>query len=245
MWLFAVDFGDVLTVSDCEASRRFRERRGPDGHCAITWTWGVHLHTPAALARRIFPFPQPSIRIPPGTRSRPIRPPSPGGELSVGRQRRLRNRGQLVRSTRFLVESHFTPTGAIRVPPSQPSQAPFVAPEGESSRVIAVGNHCRSVPPALQHAVAFEPARAVAPRIAQSNTFHHFAINNWDTTPGSELRHEPPGDAIIRNTPGQSRPTRYVVNVARGGRNKSRAPRLTPPSELTLQSGWIVLPAKT
>ena len=213
LWLFAVDVGDGLTDSDCEAISRFRRlgrgllvtRDHMDLGSSICGLVGVgkahHFHTrnvdPILDNRRIDdPF---STNI-----SWPNYHSGANGDYQIV---------QPVLPLHPVLTDPDAPEGHLQFLPTHPHEGAIAAPEGEHARVIARGKSQISGRE-FNLAVAFEASSGSGRAIAQS-TFHHFADYNWDTSSGCpSFVDEPPGDSLAKTPAAVASTHRYVLNVA-------------------------------
>lgn len=226
LWLFAVDTGDGLTPTDCQAIGRFRERGGGllvtrdhmdlgSSVCTLGGVGAAHFfHTKN-------PDPDPSRHQVDDTITNYILWPNYHSGANGDFQRI-----EPCLPLHPVLTDPDSPDGAIRFLPSHPHEGAVGKPEHDASaRVIATGRSKVSGR-SFNLAVAFEPSSGLGPAIAAS-TFHHFADYNWDPSRGSpSFVSEAPGDQLARSPEAQRSIHRYVTNLAvwlAGSRNT--APR--------------------
>jgi len=213
MWLFAVDVGNGLTPTDCDAIARFREKGGGllvtrdhmDLGSSICGLAGVgaahHFHTrnvdPDALKEADDPYTTnilwPNFHSGANGDYQEIHAVAPIHPVLIDLQ---------------------SPTGALRFLPSHPHEGDVSAPRHSAARVISTGTS-KVTGRSFNVAVAFEPNSDEGPAIAESS-FHHFADYNWDPDRGCpSFVEERPGNGMARDPRALIDTHRYVLNVAR------------------------------
>jgi hypothetical protein len=212
VWLFAVDVGNGLTPSDCDAIARFRENGGgllvTRDHmdlgasiCAIAGVGAAHhFHT-----RNVDPDAPQEVDDPYTTNI--LWPNFHSGangdfqtiEVKAPAHPVLKNPG--------------SPTGLIRYLPAHPHEGAVSAPAGANARVIATGKS-KTTGRQFNLAVAFESENGMGRAIAPS-TFHHFTDYNWNPALGApSFVTEPVGDGLSRNPVALADVHRYARNIA-------------------------------
>ncbi|MEJ0050006.1 MAG: hypothetical protein WDN02_02130 [Methylovirgula sp.] len=213
LWLFAVDIGDGLTESDCEAISRFRRQgRGllvtrdhMDLGSSICGLAGVgkahHFHS-----RNVDPVVE-NCRIddPYSTNiSWPNYHSGANGDFQIV---------EPVLPLHPVLTDSESSDGYVQFLPTHPHEGAIAAPDDEDARVIARGKSQISGR-VFNLAVAFEASNRSGRAIAQS-TFHHFADYNWDTSSGCpSFVDEPPGDSLARTPTAVASTHRYMLNAA-------------------------------
>ncbi len=222
LWLFAVDTGDGLTPSDCEAITEFRRQGGGlfvtrdhmDLGSSICTLGGIgaahHFHTKNLDPRE-------SNRARDDTFNLDISWPNYHSGANGDYQE-----VQAVGPVHPAIADPSSPTGALRYLPSHPHEGSVSAPEGDASARVILEGLSKTSGAAFNIAVAFERSKEGGRAIAHS-TFHHFADFNWDPANGSpSFVTEVSGDGIVRNPAALESTHRYVSNVgfwlgSRGG----------------------------
>ena len=220
LWLFAVDVGDGLSVSDCQGITRFRQRGGGILTTRDHQDLGSSLCTLGGVGRAHFFH----TRHQDPDKSRHVRDDQ-GMETISWPNYHSGSNGDYQRVTPVepvheLLMNPSKASGAIEYFPAHPHEGGVGVPEGEQhARVIATGVSQVSHRP-FNLIVAFESAvdrhgnklgRAVA-----ESSFHHLVDYNWDTDQGCpSFLLEPPGDQIKREPEKLSDIKAYVENVAR------------------------------
>lgn len=213
LWLFAVDVGDGLTPTDCEAISRFRASGGGmmvtrdhmDLGSSVCTLGGVgeahHFHSknpePDA-ARRVRDDEETQYISWPNYRSG-----ANGDYQSI----------QVVEPIHPVLVDPASPTGALRYLPAHPHEGAVMAPDAADARVVATGCS-QTTGRGFNLAVAFERGEHGGRAIAQS-TFHHFADYNWDLNSGCPtFVSEIPGDGMAVEPQALADTHRYVLNLA-------------------------------
>jgi hypothetical protein len=213
LWLFAVDAGDGLTPSDCEAISRFRRAGGAlmltrdhmdlgSSICTLGGVGAAHFfHT-----RNQHPDPATHVRDDPYATaiSWPNFHSGANGDYQEISP---------VLPIHPVLRDPASPTGAIRHLPAHPHEGGVRAPQGTDARVIATGRS-KATGHKFNIAVAFDGGLEGGPAMAQS-TFHHFADYNWDVRAGSpSFVTEDPGYGLINNPQAMADTRRYILNLA-------------------------------
>jgi hypothetical protein len=219
LWLFAVDAGDGLSVKDCEAVTRFRQRGGGilatrdhqdlgSSICNIGGIGAAHFfhshHVDPDESRRA-PDDQdtPSISWP---------------NYHSGRNGDYQ-RVTAVEPVHELLRNSSSPSGLLEFFPAHPHEGGVGVPQAERhARVIATGVSQATGRP-FNLVVAFESGQDkhgnnLGRGVAESS-FHHFVDYNWDVErgcPSGVL--EQPGDGIKREQKKLADVKTYVRNLA-------------------------------
>jgi hypothetical protein len=225
LWLFAVDAGDGLTVADCQAITRFRQRGGGILTTRDHQDLGSSLCTLGGVGRAHFFH---SRHLDPDE-SRHTRDDQDTQAISWPNYH-SGNNGDYQRITAvepihdLLVNSN-TKAGVIEYFPAHPHEGSVGVPEGEKhARVIARGISQVTHRP-FNLVVAFESmtddhgnrlGRAIA-----DSSFHHLVDYNWDISKGCpSFLVEPPGDQVQREPEKLNDVKAFVSNVAKWLTNK-------------------------
>ena len=218
LWLFAVDTGDGLTVTDCQGITRFRQRGGGILTTRDHQDLGTSLCTLGGIGRAHFfhskhPEPDPSRHVPDDPYTTSISWPNYHSGANGDYQNvKLELPHELMRNPA-------RPAGAIEFFPAHPHEGAVGVPEDEEhARVIATGRSQTTGRP-FNLVVAFESSNddhgnKLGRGIAESS-FHHFADYNWNTDMGCpSFVAEPPGDGYKRNPSALDDIKTYVGNAA-------------------------------
>jgi len=212
LWLFAVDVGNGLTPSDCDAIARFRENGGGllvtrdhmDLGVSICGIAGVgaahHFHT-----RNVDPDAPKEVDDPYTTKILwPNFHSGANGDFQII---------DVKAPAHPVLANSGSPTGFIRYLPSHPHEGAVSAPAGQNARVIATGRS-KVTGRLFNLAVAFESENGMGRAITPS-TFHHFADYNWNPALGApSFVTEPVGDGLGRDPIAQADVRRYARNIA-------------------------------
>lgn len=217
LWLFAIDTGNGLTVTDCEGITRFRQRGGGILATRDHQDLGVSLCTLGGIGRAHFfhskhPEPDPSRHVSDDTVTTSISWPNYHSGAN-GDYQKIK-----VELPHKLMRNPAHPVGVIEFFPSHPHEGAVGVPEAEEhARVIATGQSKTTGRP-FNLVVAFESSNddhgnKLGRGIAESS-FHHFADYNWDTEMGCpSFVTEPPGDGYKRNPQALYDIKTYVLNA--------------------------------
>jgi hypothetical protein len=218
LWLFAVDQGDGLSVSDCEGITRFRQRGGGILTTRDHQDLGSSLCTLGGVGRAHFfhsrhPEPDESRHVRDDQNTKNISWPNYHSG-SNGDYQRI----SAVKPIHELLKSTNNNSGVIEYFPAHPHEGAVGVSEGEEyANVIAIGTS-QVTGRSFNLIVAFERAHDrhgnVLGRAIAESSFHHFVDYNWDTTKGcpSFLR-ETPGDQIKREPEKLNDIKAYVRNA--------------------------------
>lgn len=218
LWLFAIDLGDGLTVTDCEGITRFRQRGGGILATRDHQDLGTSLCTLGGIGRAHFfhsknQEPDPSRHMPDDPYTTSISWPNyhsgANGDYQV----------ITAQSAHELLRNPASPAGVLEFFPAHPHEGAVGVPAGESdAQVIATGQSQVTGRP-FNLVVAFESStdkhgNTLGRGIAESS-FHHLADYNWDTDQGCpSFLIEPPGDGYKRNPQALEDIKTYVSNAA-------------------------------
>jgi hypothetical protein len=219
LWLFAIDTGDGLTVADCEAITRFRQRGGGILATRDHEDLGTSLCTLGGIGRAHFfhskhPEPDVSRHVPDDPYTTSISWPNYHSGANGDYQVIIAEPGH------ELMRDPASPSGVIRFFPAHPHEGAVGVPEDEEhAEVIATGQSKTTGRP-FNLIVAFESANdshgnKLGRGIAESS-FHHLADYNWDPDMGCpSFVAEPPGDGYKRNPQALEDIKTYVGNAAK------------------------------
>jgi hypothetical protein len=219
LWLFAIDMGDGLTVTDCQGITRFRQRGGGIMATRDHQDLGTSLCTLGGIGRAHFfhsknPEPDASRHVPDDPFTTSISWPNYHSGANGDYQKIT------VEGSHELIRNPASPTGIIEFFPAHPHEGAVGVPEGEDqAHVIATGKSQITDRP-FNLVVAFESAvddhgNKLGRGIAESS-FHHFVDYNWNTDMGCpSFLVEPPGDGYKRNPQALQDIKTYVGNAAR------------------------------
>jgi hypothetical protein len=219
LWLFAVDQGDGLTVSDCEGITRFRQRGGGIVTARDHQDLGSSLCTIGGIGRAHY-FHTKHLE-PDDTRH--VRDDQDTKNISWPNYHSGSNGDYqtiaAVKPVHALLVSPNKDAGVIEYFPAHPHEGAVGVPAGEkNAAVIATGTSKVSGRP-FNLVVAFERARDdhgnMLGRAVAESSFHHFVDYNWDTSKGCpSFLEEPPGDQIKREPEKLDDVKTYVGNLA-------------------------------
>ena len=218
LWLFAIDNGDGLSVSDCQGITRFRQRGGGIMATRDHQDLGISLCTLGGIGRAHFfhsKHPEPDA-------DRHHRDDKVTTSISWPNYHSGANGDYQTIAVPFpheLLRRNASADDLIQFFPAHPHEGAVGVPEGEEhARVIAAGESKVTGRP-FNLVVAFENSRdehgnALGRGIAESS-FHHFVDYNWDTNMGCpSFLEEPPGDGYKRNPQALEDIKTYVRNAA-------------------------------
>lgn len=219
LWLFAIDQGDGLTVTDCRGITRFRQRGGGIMATRDHQDLGTSLCTLGGIGRAHFfhskhQEPDESRHVADDPYTTSISWPNYHSGANGDYQKIT------VAAEHELMRNPASPGGLIEFFPAHPHEGAVGVPEGEEqARVIATGKS-EVTGRTFNLVVAFESSddnhgNQLGRGIAQSS-FHHFVDYNWDTDMGCpSFLEEPPGDGYKRNPQALQDIKSYVGNAAR------------------------------
>jgi hypothetical protein len=219
LWLFAVDAGDGLTVSDCQGITRFRQRGGGILSTRDHQDLGSSLCTLGGVGRAHFfhsknQDPDETRHARDDQETKDISWPNyhSGSNGDYQGVTPVEPMHELLRRASSL-------SGRVEYFPAHPHEGGVGVPEGESqARVIATGVSQVTKRP-FNLVVAFEKERDahghLLGRAVAESSFHHFVDYNWDTSTGCpNFVAEPPGDQISREPERLEDVKTYVRNLA-------------------------------
>jgi len=219
LWLFAIDMGDGLTVTDCQGITRFRQRGGGIMATRDHQDLGTSLCTLGGIGRAHFfhsknPEPDASRHVPDDPFTTSISWPNYHSGANGDYQKIT------AAVSHELMRNPGSPNGVIEFFPAHPHEGAVGVPDGdEEAHVIATGKSETTGRP-FNLVVAFESSvddhgKQLGRGIAESS-FHHFVDYNWDTEMGCpSFLTEPPGDGYKRNPQALQDIKTYVANAAR------------------------------
>lgn len=219
LWLFAIDQGDGLTVTDCRGITRFRQRGGGIMATRDHQDLGTSLCTLGGIGRAHFfhskhQEPDESRHVADDPYTTSISWPNYHSGANGDYQKIT------VAAEHELMRNPASPGGLIEFFPAHPHEGAVGVPEGEEqARVIATGKS-EVTGRTFNLVVAFESSddnhgNQLGRGIAQSS-FHHFVDYNWDTDMGCpSFLEESPGDGYKRNPQALQDIKSYVGNAAR------------------------------
>jgi hypothetical protein len=219
LWLFAIDMGDGLTVTDCQGITRFRQRGGGIMATRDHENLGTSLCTLGGIGRAHFfhsknPEPDASRHVPDDPFNTSISWPNYHSGANGDYQKIA------VAESHELMRNPAPAHGVIEFFPAHPHEGAVGVPEREAhAHVIATGKSEVTGRP-FNLVVAFESSvdnhgYQLGRGIAESS-FHHFVDYNWDTEMGCpSFLTEPPGDGYKRNPQALQDIKTYVGNAAR------------------------------
>lgn len=219
LWLFAIDLGDGLTVTDCQGITRFRQRGGGIMATRDHENLGTSLCTLGGIGHAHFfhsknPEPDASRHVPDDTFNTTISWPNYHSGANGDYQKITAD------ESHELMRNPASPQGVIEFFPAHPHEGAVGVPEGErNAHVIATGKSELTGRP-FNLVVAFESSvdnhgNQLGRGIAESS-FHHFVDYNWDTEMGCpSFLTEAPGNGYKRNPQVLQDIKTYVGNAAR------------------------------
>ena len=219
LWLFAVDTGNGLSVSDCQGITRFRQRGGGILATRDHQDLGSSLCTLGGVGAAHFfhskqQEPDPKRHERDDQDNRDITWPNYHSGANGNYQSIV-----AVEPVHEIMRSQTNVSGVIEYFPAHPHEGVVGVPTGETSaRVVATGKSLTSTN-SFNLIVAFERSddrhgNTLGRAIAESS-FHHLVDYNWDTSKGCpSFLTEPPGHQI-ENDPAKLNDIKtYVRNVA-------------------------------
>jgi len=220
LWLFAVDSGNGLTVTDCQGITRFRQRGGGILTMRDHQDLGSSLCTLGGVGRAHFFH----TKHPEPDESRHTRDDQDAPHISWPNYHSGSNgdyqRISAVKPVHELLLNPKNDSGMVEYFPAHPHEGAVGVPEGENhAHVIATGTSKVTDRP-FNLVVAFESARDahgnMLGRAIAESSFHHFVDYNWDISSGCPtFLAEPPGEQIRRTPERLADIKTYVSNAAR------------------------------
>jgi hypothetical protein len=219
LWLFAIDLGEGLTVSDCEGITRFRQRGGGILATRDHQDLGSSLCTLGGIGRAHYfhskyQEPDPARQIPDDPYTTSISWPNyhsgANGDYQV----------ITAQSAHELLRNPASPAGVVEFFPAHPHEGAVGVPADEKHAEVVATGQSKVTGRVFNLVVAFESAldnhgNRLGRGIAESS-FHHFVDYNWNTDLGCpSFLVEPPGDGYKRNPQALNDIKTYVSNAAR------------------------------
>jgi hypothetical protein len=216
LWLFAVDVGNGLTSTDCEAITKFRQRGGGilatrdhndlgSSLCTLGGVGAAHYFH----SKHQDPDPERNARDDQDTKSIDY-PNYHSGSNGDYQKINVVGAHELFRRSDGSLIEYF---------PSHPHEGGVGAPKDSTASVVATGTSKVSGRP-FNLVVAFERGRDShgneCGRAIAESSFHHLVDYNWNTDMGCPtFLEEPPGDGYKKNPAALDDIKRYVENAAR------------------------------
>jgi hypothetical protein len=219
LWLFAVDAGDGLSLSDCEGITRFRQRGGGIMATRDHQDLGSSLCTIGGVGRaHHFHTKQPEP-----DESRHERDDQDNKDISWPNYHSGSNgdyqKVTVVEPVHEIMRSSTNKSGLIEFFPAHPHEGAVGVPADEkSARVVATGLSKVTQRPfnlivSLEHSDD-QHGNKLGRAVAESS-FHHFVDYNWDTRMGCpSFLTEPPGHEIEHDPAKLDDIKTYVRNLA-------------------------------
>ncbi|MGH9970212.1 MAG: hypothetical protein ACREBG_20785 [Pyrinomonadaceae bacterium] len=219
LWVFAVDTGDGLSLTDCQGITRFRQRGGGILATRDHQDLGSSLCTLGGVGRAHFfhskqQEPDASRHVPDDQDNKDISWPNYHSGSNGDYQKVTP-----AESTHELLRNPQSPSGRIEYFPAHPHEGAVGVPEGEEhARVVATGVSQVTKRP-FNLMVAFDRAEDrhgnTLGRAVAESSFHHFVDYNWDVDMGCpSFLIEPPGNQIKREPEKLEDVKTYVRNLA-------------------------------
>jgi len=219
LWLFAVDTGDGLSVSDCEGITRFRQRGGGIMATRDHQDLGLSLCTLGGVGRAHFfhskqQEPDTGRQAPDDQANKDISWPNYHSGAN-GNYQHL----SLVHPVHKIMRNDVNPSGVIEYFPAHPHEGAVGVPDKESAARVVATSVSQTTERPFNLVVAFERSvdrhgNNLGRAVAQSS-FHHFVDYNWDTSMGCPtFLTEAPGDQIKREPEKLEDMRAYVRNLA-------------------------------
>jgi len=217
LWLFAIDLGNGLSVSDCQGITRFRQRGGGILATRDHEDLGTSLCTLGGIGRAHYfhsknPEPDESRRVVDDTFTTSISWPNYHSGANGDYQTiKVEASHELLRKADGSMINFF---------PAHPHEGAIGKPEGEANAQVIATGKSETTGRQFNLVVAFESERddhgnQLGRGIAQSS-FHHFVDYNWNTDMGCpSFLEESPGDGYKRNPHALRDIKTYVANAAR------------------------------
>jgi hypothetical protein len=208
LWLFAVDAGDGLTVDECEAITRFRERGGGIYSTRDHFDLGSSLCTLGGIGAAHYfnsknPDPDPERRCRDDQATLSIDYPNYHSGANGDYQTIAAADHELLKRVDGSVIEHF---------PAHPHEGGVGAPNGDG-RVIATGVS-KATGCEFNIIVALEGSGGAGRAIADSS-FHHIVDYNWDVAAGCpSFVEEAPGSGYLKEPEKLDDIKQFVANAA-------------------------------
>ena len=218
LWLFAIDMGDGLTVTDCQGITRFRQRGGGIMATRDHEDLGISLCTLGGIGHAHFfhskhPEPDAARHVADDPFTTSISWPNYHSGANGDYQTIT------VTTPHELMQNPASSSGTIKFFPAHPHEGAVGVPEDEEHASVIASGQSEVTGRPFNLVVAFESARddhgnTLGRGIAESS-FHHFVDYNWDTRLGCpSFLEEAPGDGYQRNPQALEDIKRYVRNAA-------------------------------
>jgi hypothetical protein len=218
LWLFALDTGNGLSIAECQAITRFRQRGGGILTTRDHQDMGSSLCNLGGIGAAHYfhsrnPEPDPERHASDDVETPTIDWPNYHSGSNGDFQRIVP-----VEPVHDLIRSA-TPSGRIEVFPAHPHEGAVGVPRGEmQARVVAEGTSL-TTGRRFNLAVAFERSRGPKGhgrgRGVAESSFHHFADYNWDTSRGApSFVTEPEGRGMKTEPRALADIKQYVRNLA-------------------------------
>ena len=218
LWLFAIDLGDGLSVSDCQGITRFRQRGGGIMATRDHQDLGTSLCTLGGIGRAHFfhskhPEPDTSRHVPDDSNNTISWPNYHSG--ANGDYQTI-----TIQIPHQLLLRPGAPGEVIQFFPAHPHEGAVGVPEDEEQAHVIATSRSQTTGRPFNLVVAFESRlddhnNTLGRGIAESS-FHHFVDYNWNTDMGCpSFLTEPPGDGYKRNPEALEDIKTYVGNAAR------------------------------
>ncbi|MBC8028583.1 MAG: hypothetical protein H7Z16_00585 [Pyrinomonadaceae bacterium] len=219
LWLFAIDQGDGLSVTDCQGITRFRQRGGGIMATRDHEDLGISLCTLGGIGLAHFfhsqhAEPDSARHVPDDPYTTSISWPNYHSGANGDYQTVIAD------PAHELMRSPESPNGVIEFFPAHPHEGAVGVPEGERTASVVATGQSKVTGREFNLVVAFESSiddhgNQLGRGIADSS-FHHFVDYNWDTGMGCpSFLAEPPGDGYKRNPRALEDIKTYVGNAAR------------------------------
>ncbi len=219
LWLFAVDTGDGLSVTDCQGITRFRQRGGGIMTTRDHQDLGSSLCTLGGVGRAHFFHTKQTESDP----ARHARDDQDNKDISWPNYHSGSNGDyQKIKASEpvhELLQNPISDSGRLEYLPAHPHEGAVGVPQGEAhARVVATGISKVSGRE-FGLIVAFDRAKDthgnMLGRAVAESSFHHFVDYNWDIAAGCpSFLIEPPGDQIKREPEKLEDVKTYVRNLA-------------------------------
>ena len=219
LWLFAVDTGNGLTVSDCQGITRFRQRGGGIMATRDHQDLGLSLCTLGGVGKAHFFHSKqqesdPERQAPDDQGNKDISWPNYHSGAN-GDYQQL----SVVQPVHELMRNEANASGLIEYFPAHPHEGAVGVPDGDSSARVVANSVSQTTKRPFNLIVAFEKSvdshgNTLGRAVAESS-FHHFVNYNWDISMGCPtFLTEAPGDQIKREPEKLRDVKAYVRNLA-------------------------------
>jgi len=219
LWLFAVDTGNGLTVSDCQGITRFRQRGGGIMATRDHQDLGLSLCTLGGVGKAHFFHSKQQESDP----ERQARDDQGNKDVSWPNYHSGANGDyqqlSVVQPVHELMCNEANASGLIEYFPAHPHEGAVGVPDGDSSARVVASSVSQTTKRPFNLIVAFEKSvdshgNTLGRAVAESS-FHHFVNYNWDISMGCPtFLTEAPGDQIKREPEKLRDVKAYVRNLA-------------------------------